>query len=69
MTAYHLEYPNLNLSVYTDVTKNIVGQIVNKDIDCAFVADFGHHPKIDKLEILRETLGLVSNAPKLQPQI
>lgn len=65
LTAYQLAHPEVNISVYTDVTKNIVHQIINRDIDCAFVADFDHHPKINKMEILRERLVLISNAPEI----
>jgi len=65
LTAYQLSHPEANISVYTDVTKNITRQIMDREIDCAFVADSAHHPKINKMEILRERLVLISNAPEI----
>ncbi|WP_231577122.1 LysR family transcriptional regulator [Salinicoccus sediminis] len=65
LTAYQLCNPEVNISVYTDVTKNITRQIMSRDIDCAFVADFTDHPNINKMEILRERLVLISNAPEI----
>jgi len=65
LTAYQLSNPEVNISVYTDVTKNITRQIMDRDIDCAFVADFTDHPDINKMEILRERLVLISNAPEI----
>lgn len=63
LSAYQTNYPQTNLSVYTDVTKNVVGQILEKDIDCGFVADFNEHPEINKIKLLRERLVLISNNP------
>src|SRR5699024_2911383 len=49
LTAYQLSNPEVHRFVYTDVTKNITRQLMDKDIDCAMVADFTVHPDINTM--------------------
>lgn len=61
LSMFRMSYPNVSLSVDTDVTEKVAGKIVDKTLDCAFVAGFDHHPLVNKAELFQEKLILISN--------
>jgi DNA-binding transcriptional LysR family regulator len=54
-------YPNVSLSIDSDVTAKVSAKVVDKTLDCAFVSGFGRHPAINKAELFHEKLVLVSS--------
>lgn len=61
LSVFQTSCPGVSLSVYSDVTKNITEKVVNKTLDCAFVAGFESHVSINKIELFQEKLVLISN--------
>ncbi|MFD1361907.1 LysR family transcriptional regulator [Lentibacillus salinarum] len=65
LSAYHRNYPNVDLSLITDVTKSLIHQILNRKLDGAFVTAFGDHPEIEQVEVFQEKLVLISNNERI----
>src|SRR5699024_4914896 len=61
LSNYHRNYPNVNLSLITGVTKNLISQILTRKLDGAFVAGFDGHPEIEQKEVFQEELVLISS--------
>ncbi|TRM10542.1 LysR family transcriptional regulator [Lentibacillus cibarius] len=61
LSAYCRNYPNVDLSLTTDVTKELIHQVLNRKLDGAFVAGFNQHPEIEQVEVFQEKLVLISN--------
>lgn len=60
LSAYHKNYPNVDLSLVTGVSKDLIDQTLKRDLDGAFVTGFGTHPDIEQIEVFKETLVLIS---------
>lgn len=54
-------YPNVSLSIDSDVTAKVSAKVIDKTLDCGFVSGFGRHPAINKAELFQEQLVLVSS--------
>ncbi|WP_010531867.1 LysR family transcriptional regulator [Lentibacillus jeotgali] len=65
LSSYHRNYPKVDLSLITDVTKELINQILNRKLDGAFVTGFGSHPEIEQVEVFQEKLVLISSNEKL----
>lgn len=65
LSMFQRHYSGVSLSLTSDVTANITAQILDRQLDGAFVADFEPHPRINRIEIFRETLTLVSSEPEI----
>lgn len=65
LSMFQRHYGGVSLSLTSDVTANITAQILDRQLDGAFVADFEPHPRINRIEIFRETLTLVSSEPEI----
>ncbi|ALX50101.1 LysR family transcriptional regulator [Lentibacillus amyloliquefaciens] len=61
LSSYHRTYPNVDLSLITDVTDELINQILNRKLDGAFVTGFGYHPELKQIEVFQEKLVLISN--------
>lgn len=61
LSMFRKKYPRVALSLYTDVTANISQKVVNQRLDCAFVTGFKQHHDINKIELFKEKLVLISN--------
>ncbi len=59
LSMYRRSYPDVSLSIDSDVTDKIVGKVADKKLDCAFVAGLVSHPSINKAELFKEKLMLV----------
>lgn len=61
LSMFRRRYPDVSLSIDSDVTKNISSKVIDGQLDCAFVTGFGRHGAINKTEIFQERLVLVSD--------
>ncbi|ASN05770.1 LysR family transcriptional regulator [Virgibacillus necropolis] len=61
LSTYHRNYPNVDLSLLTGVTKELINQILKRKLDGAFVTGFGNHPEIEQVEVFQERLVLISS--------
>lgn len=59
LSMYRRSYPDVSLSIDSDVTDKIVRKVADKELDCAFVAGLVSHPSINKAELFKEKLMLV----------
>ncbi|MCC4721795.1 LysR family transcriptional regulator [Salinicoccus sp. RF5] len=65
LSMFQRTYPGTTLALTSDVTANITAQILDRHLDGAFVANFEPNPKVNRIEIFRETLTLVSSSPEI----
>ncbi|RDW19740.1 LysR family transcriptional regulator [Oceanobacillus chungangensis] len=61
LSSYHRNYPNVDLSLITGVTEELIDQILKRKLDGAFVTGFSPHPDIEQIEVFQENLVLISN--------
>ncbi|WP_029268196.1 LysR family transcriptional regulator [Virgibacillus alimentarius] len=64
LSNYHRNYPNVDLSLITGVTKELIDQLLKRKLDGAFVTGFESHPNIDKVDVFQENLVLISSNEK-----
>lgn len=67
LRKYHSLYNNVELSLQTGTTEYLINQVLNYDLDLAFVAAPVNHPEIIEIEAFREELVLVTEG-KLETQ-
>jgi len=61
LSAYHRNYPNVDLSLRTGVTEELIDQVLRCKLDGAFVTEFGTHPDMEQVEVFQEKLVLISD--------
>lgn len=61
LSNYHKNYPNVDLTLKTGVTEELIDLILHHKLDGAFVTGFGDHSEIVQHEVFREELVLISN--------
>lgn len=61
LSAYHKKYPNIDLSLVSGVTEDLVEDILSYKLDGAFVTGNFNHPQIAQYEVFEEELVLISN--------
>src|SRR5690625_2782787 len=61
LSAYNKKYKNVELSLYTGVTKKLQEEVLNDRLDGAFITKSGHHPDLTSYEVFQEELVLISN--------
>jgi DNA-binding transcriptional LysR family regulator len=61
LSAYHRKYPLVDLSLKTDVTEDLVQQLLKHQLDGAFITGIGKHPDLEQIEVFKEQLVLISN--------
>ncbi|WP_210129168.1 LysR family transcriptional regulator [Staphylococcus sp. GDY8P38P] len=66
LSMFRKNSPHVSLSLHTDVTANISKKIVNQNLDCGFVTGFKHHHHINKVELFKEKLVLISGTEMTQ---
>lgn len=64
LSAYHTDYPDVDISLKTGVTEELLDKILNRKLDGAFVTSFGDHPDIEQIEVFREELVLISDSKR-----
>jgi DNA-binding transcriptional LysR family regulator len=60
LSSYYGKYPNVELSLKTGVTDDLVQQVLDMKLDGAFVTGPIRHPLIEQLEVIQEKLVLVT---------
>ncbi|WP_156291060.1 LysR family transcriptional regulator [Oceanobacillus salinisoli] len=61
LSAYHRNYPKVDLSLRTGVSEELIGQVLQCKLDGAFVTGFGKHPDMEQVEVFQEKLVLISD--------
>lgn len=64
LKKYHSLYKNVELSLRTGTTEYLINQILNYNLDLAFVASPINHPEITEIETFREEMVLVTEKAK-----
>lgn len=65
LTAFLEEYPGINLSLQNESTEELITDILNFNVEGAFVTDNLEHPYIQFEPLLTEELVLISNKEQL----
>lgn len=60
LKAYHSLYDKVELSLQTGTTEHLINQVLNYNLDLAFVAAPVNHPEIIETEAFREEMVLVA---------
>lgn len=61
LTAFLEAYPNIDLSLKNGSTEELITDILNFNLDGAFITDYIEHPSIQFQPLLMEELVLISN--------
>ena len=61
LSEYHRMYPDVSLSLQTDMNDVFLGQVLSRKIDGAFVSGPVNHPEIEEKYFRSEKLVLVGN--------
>ncbi len=65
LSNFHQNYPNVELTLKTGVTNDLINDILNRKLDGAFVTGFGKHPDIEQIEVFNEELVLIADNKKV----
>jgi len=68
LSSYYAKYPNVELSLQTGVTEQLLQDVVEMKLDGAFVSGPVIHPLITQQEVIQEKLVLISNREELSPE-
>lgn len=60
LSSYHKQYPQVELSLQTGTTADLIKATLKREIEGAFVAGEVNHPELEKIEVVEEELVLVS---------
>lgn len=60
LAAYNQKYANVELSLYTGVTKELQDKVLNYQLDGAFITASEHHPDLTSYPVFEEELVLIS---------
>lgn len=61
LSSYYTKYPNVELSLQTGVTEQLLQDVIEMKLDGAFVSGPVKHPLIEQTEVIQERLVLISN--------
>jgi LysR family transcriptional regulator, cell division regulator len=60
LMTYHQQFPNVDISLVSGPTKELIELVLNREIEAAFVAGPIEHPLLEKSSVIMEELVLVS---------
>ncbi|RKR03374.1 DNA-binding transcriptional LysR family regulator [Kushneria sinocarnis] len=63
LAIYHKQYPLIDLRLVTGTTTDIVTQLLDGTLDCAFIAGSAPHSKLHSRKAFQESLVLVTSDP------
>lgn len=66
---YHREYPDVKLSLTTDMNDVFVDKVLNREVDGAFVAESPGRKELDELFIKNEKLVFIASAQEQAPDL
>ncbi|HSH24109.1 MAG TPA: LysR family transcriptional regulator [Massilibacterium sp.] len=61
LSSYNQKYPDVDLSLVTDVTERLIDQVLEHQLDGAFVSGFPKHHDLIQHPVFEEELVLISN--------
>ena len=61
LISYHESYLEFNIKITTGTTEELLRNVLNNEIDGAFIEDFIEHPDIELKLIFEEKIALISN--------
>jgi LysR family transcriptional regulator, cell division regulator len=61
LAAYHRQYPEVDLSLKTGTTDELIRAVLHRDLDGAFIAGHIDHPQITQETVVTEELVVISN--------
>lgn len=64
LSTYHKKFPNIDLSLVTGVTEDLVNDVLNYQLDGAFVTGVFNYPQITQYKVFEEELVLISSNKK-----
>jgi len=62
LISYHESYPGSNVKIVTGTAEELIHNVLDSEIDGAFIEDLIEHPDIELNLIFEEKLALISNA-------
>lgn len=65
LSSYIKKYKNVDLSLFTGVTKGLVEEVLNHRLDGAFITELETHPDLVSYEVFQEELVLISDTRNL----
>lgn len=65
LSNFHMNYPNVELTLKTGVNNDLINDILNHKLDGAFVTGFEEHPDIEQIEVFKEELVLIADNQKV----
>lgn len=65
LSRYIKKYKNVELSLFTGVTKGLVEEVLNHRLDGAFITELDIHPDLVSYEVFQEELILISDTRSL----
>ncbi|MFZ4453002.1 LysR family transcriptional regulator [Salibacterium aidingense] len=68
LSSYHEDYPQVDLSLTTGTTERLIGAVLGREIEGAFVAGNPGHPSLESVEVFKEEL-VVIGKKSLLPQL
>lgn len=61
LSSYYTKYPNVEISLQSGVTEQLIQDVLDMKLDGAFVSGPIKHPLIEQTDVLKEDLVLISN--------
>lgn len=61
LSSYVKKYKDVDLSVFTGVTKSLIEDVLNHKLDGAFITESDFHPELVSHEVFQEELVLISD--------
>lgn len=61
LSMYHQNFPNVELTLKTGVSQELMQLVLDRKLDGAFVTGFSVHPELEQVEVFREELVLISD--------
>ncbi|MCU4863921.1 LysR family transcriptional regulator [Bacillus cereus] len=68
LAGYYAKYPNVDISLKTDVSNQLMLEVLNYKLDGAFVTGPIKNPSFEQYEVSTKTLTLVTNQPTFKLQ-
>lgn len=62
LSSYIKKYKDVDVSIFTGVTKNLVEEVLNHKLDGAFITELDFHPDLVSHEVFQEELVLISSS-------
>ncbi|ADL02918.1 LysR family transcriptional regulator [Lacrimispora saccharolytica] len=60
LSVFKKQYPQVNLSVFTDTQINLIQSVADGDLDCAFVNSEFNHPRLESVFSFQEELVFIT---------